>query len=205
VLAGLIAFHNATRQAPRTSIGWYAVRQRIGREVGRTPTAYAVLRHFPSFRAAWRAAGIQFPDERWAPWTAEEDRFLLHQLGLQSTVAIAEALGRGEAAVRTRARKLGVHVADAQGWPLMRIARVTGLSEYLLRAYIHRGELRTVKGAKFVYIDPGDLPVVAEINWRKVPANLERAARRSLRQRLVILLASRTIAPTSTLSGLPTF
>jgi hypothetical protein len=205
VLAGLIAFHNATGQTPRTSFGWYAVRQHLGRQLGRTPTAYAVLRHFPSFRAAWRAAGVQLPDERWAPWTAEEDRFLLNQLGMQSTVVIARALGRGEAAVRTRARKLGVHVADAQGWPLLRIARVTGLSEYLLRAYIRRGELRAVKGAKFVYVDPADLPVVTEINWRRVPAGLELAARRSLRQRFLNLLRSRLMAPTSTGSVLPTF
>jgi hypothetical protein len=205
VLAGLIAFHNATGQAPRTSIGWYAVRQRVGRELGRSPTAYAVLRHFPSFRAAWRAVGVQLPDEHWAPWTAEEDRFLLDRLGMQSTVAIATALGRGEAAVRTRARKLGVHVMDAQGWPLLRIARITGLSEYLLRAYIRRGELRTVKGAKFVYIDPGDLPVIGEINWHQVPADLELAAQRSLRERSLALLASRTVAPVSTPSRLPRF
>jgi hypothetical protein len=74
----------------------------MARELRRIPTAYAVLRHFPSFRAAWCAAGVALPDEHWAPWTAEEDRFLLHQLGLESTVAIAAALARGEAAVRTR-------------------------------------------------------------------------------------------------------
>jgi hypothetical protein len=205
VLAGLIAFRDATGQTPRTGIGWYAVRRRLGRQPRRIPTAYAVLRHFPSFRAAWRAAGVQLPDEHWAPWTAEEDRILLHQLGLQSTVGIAAALGRGEAAVRTRARKLGVRVMDAQGWPLLRIARITGLSEYLLRAYIRRGELQAVKGAKFVYVDPADLLVVTEINWRQVPADLEFAARRSLRQRLLTLLASRTVEPSSTLSMQPTF
>jgi hypothetical protein len=154
-----------------------------------------VLRHFPSFRAAWRAAGVDLADEHWAPWTAEQDHFLLNQLGLQSTVAIAAALGRGEAAIRTRARKLGVHVTDAQGWPLLRIARITGISESLLRQYIRRGQLSVVKGAKFVYVDPGDLPVVAEVNWRHVPADLEMAVRRSLRQRLVTLLASKDRRP----------
>jgi hypothetical protein len=87
----------------------------------------------------------------------------------------------------------------------MRIARIAGLSEYLLRAYIRRGELRTVKGAKFVYVDPGDLSVITEINWEHVPADLEVAARRSLRQRLLTLLASRNVAQASASCRLPTF
>ena len=67
VLAGLVAFHRATGQAPTTSRGWTGLIRRLGHGQRRYPTAYAVLRHFPTFRAAWKAAGIQLVDERWAP------------------------------------------------------------------------------------------------------------------------------------------
>jgi hypothetical protein len=116
VLAGLVAFHHATGQAPTTSRGWSGLIQRTGHPQRRYPTAYAVLRHFPNFRAAWSAAGVQLANARWALWTAEHDRYVLTHLGVQPTIAIAAALGRGEDAIRTRARKLGLRVGDARGW-----------------------------------------------------------------------------------------
>jgi hypothetical protein len=195
VLAGLVAFHRATGKAPTTSRNWAGVIQRIGRRQQRFPTAYAVLRHFPNFRAAWNAAGIQLPDAHWAPWTAEHDRYIVTYLGVQPTIAIAAALGRGEPAVRSRARKLGLRVGNARGWPILRVARTAGISEYVLRAYVRRGELPAFKGAKHVYLDPADLVVVAEIDWQHPSAELETAALHSLRRRLVMLLASRSGAP----------
>jgi len=93
-----------------------------------------VLRHFPNFRAAWNAAGVELPDAHWAPWTAEHDRYVVTQLGVRPTIAIAAALGRGAAAVRSRARKLGLRVGIARGWPIQRVARTVGISEYILRA-----------------------------------------------------------------------
>ena len=114
-----------------------------------------MLRHFPSFRAAWEAAGIQLDDAHWAPWTADDDRYLVAHLGVQPTTSIAVTLRRGEAAVRTRARKLGLRVGLAHGWPLLRVARTAGISEYVLRGYVDRGELPVFKGAKHVYLDPG--------------------------------------------------
>jgi len=173
VLDGLIAFHRVTGMAPTTSRNWAGLIQRIGHRQSRYPTAYAVLRHFPNFRAAWTAAGIQLRGARWAPWTVEQDRYILTQLGVQPTIAIAESLGRGEAAVRARARKLGLRVGTARGWPLQRAARTAGVSEYVLRAYIKRGELPAFKGAKHVYVDPADLRVVREIDWQNPPAELE--------------------------------
>ena len=192
VLAGLLAFHRATGQAPTTSRGWSGLIQRTGHPQRRYPTAYAVLRHFPNFRAAWSAAGVQLADAHWAPWTAEHDRYVLTQLGVQPTAAIAAALGRGEDAIRTHARKLGLRVGNARGWPIQRVARMAGVSEYVLRAYIRRGELLAFKGAKHIYLDPADLVVVAEIDWQHPPAELEEAVLHSLRQRLVILLTGRS-------------
>lgn len=192
VLTGLVAFHRTTGQAPTTSRKWASLIHRTGRGPRRFPTAYAVLRHFPNFRAAWNAARIHLPDARWAPWTAEHDRYLVMHLGVQPTVAIAAALGRGEPAVRSRARKLGLRVGTARGWPIQRVARTAGVSEYLLRAYVRRGEFPSFKGAKHLYLDPGDLLVVSEIDWHHPPAALEVAALQSLRSRLVTLLAHRS-------------
>jgi hypothetical protein len=135
-----------------------------------------VLRHFANFRAAWTAAGIHLADARSAPWTAEQDCYILTQLGVRPTIAIAEALGRGEAAIRARARKLGIRVGTARSWPLQRAARTAGVSEYVLRAYIKRGELSAFKGAKHVYVDPAHLRAVREIDWQHPPAELESAA-----------------------------
>jgi hypothetical protein len=193
VLAGLVAFHRATGQAPTTSRNWASFIQirRLG-HAERFPTAYAVLRYFPNFRGAWRAAGIELADARWAPWTAEHDQYVLTHLGVQPTVAIAAALGRGEPAIRSRARKLGVRVGTVRGWPIQRVARTAGVSEYLLRACISRGELPAFRGAKHVYIDLADLLVIDEIDWRHAPCELESAVLHSLRLRLVRLLAHRS-------------
>jgi hypothetical protein len=192
VLAGLVAYHAATGRAPTTSRHWAGLVRSLGalgQHLRRYPSEYAVLRHFPSFRAAWEAAGIRIDDEHWAPWTTSDDNYLLTHLGVQPTASIAVTLRRGEAAIRTRARKLGLCVGLAHGWPLLRVARTAGISEYVLRGYISRGELAVFKGAKHVYLDPGDLPAVEEIDWPHLPAELESAVRQSLRQRLVQVLA----------------
>ena len=202
MLEGLAAFHAATGQAPTTSRYWASLVRSLGaaphQQQRLYPSEYAVLRHFPSFRAAWLAAGIQLDDEHWAPWTADDDRYLVTHLGVQPTAGIAATLRRGEAAVRTRARKLGLCVGLAHGWPLLRVARAAGISEYVLRGYVDRGELPVFKGAKHVYLDPADLPAVKEIDWQQLPAELEAAVLQSLRWRLVQILAGqdwRTMRP----------
>jgi len=192
VLAGLVAYHAATGRASTTSRHWAGLVRSLGgpgQHPRHYPSEYAVLRHFPSFRAAWQAVGVQLDDAHWAPWTASDDSYLVAHLGVQPTTSIAVTLRRGEAAVRTRARKLGLCVGLAHGWPLLRVARTAGISEYVLRGYISRGELAAFKGAKHVYLDPGDLPAVEEIDWPQQPAQLESAVRQSLRQRLVQVLA----------------
>jgi hypothetical protein len=65
------------------------------------------------------------------------------------------------------------------------------VSEHTLRGYIRRGELSVFKGAKCVYIDPGDLPVVGEIDWTQARPDLDSAVLSSLRGRLVRVLAAR--------------
>jgi HNH endonuclease len=125
VVTGLVAYHAATGQAPTTSRHWAGLVRSLGapgQHPRHYPSEYAVLRHFPSFRAAWSAAGIQLDDAHWAPWTADDDNYLVAQLGVAPTASIAVTLRRGEAAIRTRARKLGLCVGLAHGWPLLRVA-----------------------------------------------------------------------------------
>jgi len=138
------------------------------------------------------AAGVELAHARWAPWTADHDRYIVTNLGVQPTAAIAAALGRGEPAVRARARKLGMRVGNARGWPLQRVARIAHISEYLLRAYVRHGALPALKGAKHVYLDPADLLVVDEIDWQHPPMELETAALLCLRTRLLRLLSGRS-------------
>jgi HNH endonuclease len=197
VLDGLRRFYQATGQAPVASPAYRHLARARARSPRRRryPSAYAILRHFPTLRAAWEVAGVQLGHRRYAPWTATDEWYVREALGLLPTATIAADLGRGEAAVRSRARKLGRRVTDAWGWPLLRVVRATGLTEHVLRAYVARGELPVLKGAKQVYIDPADLVVVTEIDWARPPAVLEAAVLGALRGRLLRLLAGRR-APT---------
>jgi HNH endonuclease len=197
VLAGLRRFYEATGQAPLASPAYRRlVRSRARSSRRLYPSAYAILRHFPTLRAAWEMAGVQLGHRRYAPWNPTEEWYVREALGLLPTTTIAADLARGEAAVRARARKLGRRVTDAWGWPLLRVVRAMGLTEHALRAYVTRGELPVLKGAKQVYLDPADLVVVTEIDWAHPPAPLEAAVLGALRRRLLRLLAGRQ-APTA--------
>lgn len=206
VLVGLRRFHEKTGEAPVTSILWDHLSSDHGRRRQpwrhRFPSSYAVLRYFPTFRAAWEANGVQLADRRQAPWTATEDWYVSEAIGVLPTATIATDLGRSESAIHARVRHLKRHITDAWGWPLQRVVQKAGVSEYALRGYIRRGELSVFKGAKCVYIDPADLLVVDEIDWAQPQADLEAAVLRSLRWRLVQVLAGghwRRIRPQSTL------
>ena len=58
-----------------------------------------------------------------------------------------------------------------------------------LQTYLERGDLPYLRGTKCVYVDPGDLIVVDEIDWQDPPVELEEAARQAWRERLVTVLA----------------
>jgi hypothetical protein len=195
VLDGLRRFYDQTVQAPVTSILWDQVASNRGRRRQtwrrRFPSSYGVLRYFPSFRTAWEAAGVQLANRRQAPWASIEDWYVTEAIGVLPTATIALDLGRTESAIYRRIRHLQRHITDARGWPLQRVVRITGVSEHSLRGYIRRGELPAFKGAKCVYIDPGDLPVVDEIDWNEPHPDLELAVLSSLRGRLVQVLAAR--------------
>jgi hypothetical protein len=52
-----------------------------------------------------------------------------------------------------------------------------------------RGELPYLRGSKVIFVDPGDLLVVDEIDWQHAPPELEEAALQSWRERLLKVLA----------------
>jgi hypothetical protein len=195
VLDGLRHFYDQTGEAPVTSIIWGKVASNYDRRRQawrrRLPSTYAVLRYFPSFRAAWEAAGVQLSDRRQAPWSSTEDWYVNEAIGVLPTGTIALDLGRTESAIYRRIRHLHRHITDAWGWPLQRVVKMTGVSEHTVRGYIRRGELPVFKGAKCVYIHPGDLHVIDEIDWTQLPPDLESAVLRSLQGRLVRVLAAR--------------
>src|SRR6266508_2586265 len=195
VLVCLRRFYDHTDKPPDTSILWDQVDsdrdRRRQKWRHRFPSTYAVLRYFPSFRAAWEATGVQLADRRQARWTSTEDWYVNQAIGVLPTAKIAMDLGRSETAIYTRIRHLHRRITDAWGWPLQRVVQITGVSEHTLRSYIRRGELPAFKGAKCVYIDPGDLPVVDEIDWTRLRPALESAVLRSLRGRLVQIFAGR--------------
>jgi len=193
VLDGLRRFVEDTGQTPIASPRYARLARSRARSPRRRryPSAYAILRHFPTLRSAWEAIGVPIADRRWATWSPAEDWYVREALGVLSTATVAADLGRGEAAVHAHAHRLGLHVTDVWGWPLQRVARAGMVGEYLLRGYVDRGELPVFKGAKNLYVDPGDLLVVQEIDWAHPPAVLAAAVRRSLRERLIHILRGR--------------
>ncbi len=117
VLAGLRRFVEDTGQTPIASPRYARLARSRARSPRRRryPSAYAILRHFPTLRAAWEAVGVTIADRRRAAWSPAEDWYVREALGVLSTATIAVDLGRGEAAVHAHAHLLGLHVTDVWG------------------------------------------------------------------------------------------
>jgi hypothetical protein len=154
------------------------------------PSLYAVLRHFDTFRQAWAAAGIEV-GRVLESWSETEDWYLREGVGLISRAELARDLRRTPDAVHRRLYDLGLHSYQRWGWTLHHVERVAQVPRHRLQTYLDRGDLPYLRGSKCVYVDPGDLVVVQEIDWQHPPAELEEAARHALRTRLVKVLAGR--------------
>ena len=193
VLEGLRRYYRATGAAPTSTDEWHAaVDLSFGAESKRHerpyPSASAILRHFPSFRAAWTAAGVAV-DRAWEPWSADEEWYVREAIGILPRAAIAADLKRSDAAVKRWLYDHGLRIKDALGWTAHRFERVAQVPAHRLRGYMDRGELPYFKGSKCTYFDPADFLVIEEVNWTNPPAELERAVRRSLVERIVRILA----------------
>ena len=195
VVEGLRAFYRAHSVAPASTEHWHALvdlaADRRARGPARPyPSAYAVLRHFGSFRRAWAAAGVD-AGRGAEPWSADEDWYLAEAAGLYTRKEIAAHLGRTPAAVKRRLYDLGLHTWRRWGWALHRVERVARVPSHVLRTYLDRGEVAYFRGTRCLYLDPADLPAVGEVDWGAPPPELGEAVLRALRERLVRQLAAR--------------
>ena len=194
VIAGLRRFHQDRGLAPTSTEEWHQITGKHGSRHGGPgtrrpyPSLYAVLRHFDTFRQAWAAAGIDVGRVQ-ESWSELEDWYLREGVGLISRVELARDLRRTPDAVHRRLYDLGLHSYQRWGWTLHHVERVAQVPRHRLQTYLERGDLPYFRGSKCVYVDPGDLVVVREIDWEHPPAELEEAALQSWRTRLVKVLA----------------
>jgi excisionase family DNA binding protein len=190
VVAALRRWHREYGTAPTSTEEWQRLTKGIGGRAPQDrpfPSFYGVLRYFRTFPEAWTAAGVdvgRFEQE----WTPLEDWYLREGAGFLTRKELAADLQRTPEAVHRRLYDLGLHSYQLHGWTLNRIHEATGVPDYTLRAYLMRGLVPFRRGTKCFYVDPGDLVDVPEIDWSAAPAELERAARRSLIGRIVTLL-----------------
>lgn len=194
VLAGLRRFHQDRGLAPVSSGEWHRLTARRGGHGGGPgthrpyPSLHGVLRYFASFRQAWAAAGIDVGrcEEAWAE---TDDWYLREGAGLISRVELARDLQRTPDAVHRRLYDLGLNSYQRWGWTLHRIERVAQVPRHVLQTYMDRGDLPYLRGSKVLFVDPADLIVVREINWKHPPVEFEEATRHAWRVRLVKVLA----------------
>ncbi len=194
VLEGLRRFYRDFEFAPTSTEEYQKRAQFTGASnsgVGNPyPSSYGVLKYFSSFREAWAEAGVKM-DRAYEAWSPEEDWFLTEGAGVFSRKELAEALDRTPNAVHRRLYDLGVHSYKARGWTLHRVMRVTQVPDHVVRKYVDGGDLPYFRGSKCIYVDPADLLVVKEIDWKHPPEELAEAVRRSLMARLVAVLSGK--------------
>jgi len=194
VIEGLKRFYSDRSCAPTSSEEWQELT--AGSAVSLRgfdnpyPSTASILRHFPSFREAWTAAGVEVNRDL-EPWTGEEERFIAEGAGIFSRKELAQALNRTPNAVHRRLYDLGISTYKARGWTFHRVMRATGVPDYVLRRYANRGELPYLRGSKCLYVDPADILVIEEIDWSDPPAELAEDIWKSLMRRLVSVIARR--------------
>lgn len=192
VIASLQSFARSYGYTPTSSDAWSEATkgtQVRGNAPGNPfPSFATVLRHFPSFRAAWTAGDVPVNrgDE---PWARDEEWFISEACGLISRDEMAAYLDRTPNAVHRRLYDLGIDSRKARGWTVHRAMVATGVADHVIRQYIERGELPYLRGVACAFIDPADLLVVREIDWDCISEELEAAIRRSLMARLVTVIS----------------
>jgi hypothetical protein len=187
-------FYQDHNLAPVSTEEWQRLTGRHGQRgrdhLGRRayPSFYAVLRHFETFRQAWAATGVDV-GRRQEAWSELEDWYLREGVGLISCAELARDLNRTSDAVHRRLYDLGLHSYQRWGWTLHHVERVAQVPRHRLQTYLDRGDLPCMRGSKCVYVDPGDLLVVNEIDWQNPPPELAESALQAWRLRLVSVLA----------------
>jgi hypothetical protein len=190
VIEGLQRFYQDFKQAPHSTRDYHVLVKGSGMGPRRRyPSFYAVLKHWATFRQAWEAAGIHDNNRAEEAWSPAENWYVREAMGILTRNEIAADLRRTPDALHRHIYDMGWSTWDAHGWSVYRLERTTGLPANTFRRYMAWGDLPFFKGTKVVYIDPGDLTCVAELDFEHLPPDLEEAMVRALRERLVKVLA----------------
>lgn len=130
------------------------------------PTAHRVLEHYGSLVKAWEAVGYKVSHSN-APWTQEDDDFLLEHAGEMTLKRIGKRLRRSWMACKRRlydleagrARDVSGHLSATQ------VAEEYNTSLNRVYKLIQRGTLpaRKVAGGHYWRIDPEDCEAVREL------------------------------------------
>ncbi len=188
VLTGLLRFYRERKAAPTAFHLYHDLVKGSGMAADRRyPSSYAVFKHWPTMRQAWKAAGVPI-DNAEESYTDLDDWYIREAIGILTRAEIARDLGRTEGGLKRRMYELGLMCRRSVGWTQHRIEEVAQVPSHLLRKYMDRGDLPFYRGSTFLFFDPADLLVVGEIDWTNPPAELERDVRRSLVERLVRIL-----------------
>jgi len=191
ILVGLRRFYREQGCAPMATHEYHQLAgSPLRGRARRYPSFAAVLRHWPTFRAAWEAAGITC-DRTHEDWTELEDWYLREARGLLTRVEIATDLRRTPHAVHRRLYDLALETRHAWGWTCNQVAKAAGIDAYHVRKAVDAGLLPCRRGTQSWYLDPGDLVAVPAIRWERVTPELAAAARRSLISRLATILSRR--------------
>lgn len=154
----------------------------------RYPSFSTILANFPTLRHAWRAAGFEV-DSGHLEWSPIEDWFIIESVGILSREEISRTIGRTDAAIKRRLYDLGRITAHTRwGFTITGAAHAVGIAEHILRRYLDHGAIPYFRGHYLIYINPADLTRIPEIDWDKVPPEVQSHVRRCLVQRAIKIL-----------------
>ncbi|HYG81039.1 MAG TPA: hypothetical protein VD861_11660, partial [Pyrinomonadaceae bacterium] len=144
-------------------------------------------------REFWLDVGFAHPeldivtDMTDMPWGPLETWFVVESVGILPRDEVVRIMhesgcGRTDAAVKRRLYDLGVNSYNRWGWTINRVERVLGVAGATIRKYMAHSLLPYYRSHKCIYIDPADLLVIEEYNWKKKrhPRELDEAVRKSL-------------------------
>lgn len=207
VLYGLRRCFEDFKQLPTNADDYHALTQHTGEIRNGRPSTRAWYRRYPSYgpisnyfggmREAWNEVAKHWPelniivDRGYEEWSQEEDWFIKESVGVIPRAEVSRLMRRTEAAIKRRLYDLGEgHCYSLRGWTINHISSVLKVSRKDILKYIRRGELPFFQGNKCIYVDPADLPVIREHNWKKKqqPKELDQAVRAGLVKRLCFVL-----------------
>ena len=202
------SFYLKYKAAPTSGNWWHEVTK-----YHRNKALPGVVGLYPSFHTLTRVGGWTGMRDFWfdvkhahpeleihtdmtdMPWRPIEDYFIVESVGLLPRDEVVRLMsesgcGRTDAAIKRRLYDLGVNSYNRWGWTISHVERVLGVAGATIRKYMAHGRLPYYRSHKCIYIDPADLLVIEEYNWKKKrhPKELDEAVRKSLMLRAAYAL-----------------